>query len=246
MTKTIIEVNDLSVSINGKSILKDIQFKAEKGQVLTLLGPSGAGKSTLIRTLNGLQDLSSGEILFYDDISKGHLAQHSGMVFQHFNLFKNLTAIENVASPAWLSGELTKKEALTKAHVLLKQLNVDQQAQQYPASLSGGQKQRVGIARALMTNAPILLLDEPTSALDPESIQEVLLAIADIIKATDKTVILVTHELRFAKQISDKIIFMYDGQIIANETTNAFFGAQTNQHIQNFLQSENAENIRYA
>jgi len=246
MTKTIIEVNDLSVNINGKAILKDIQFKAEKGQVLTLLGPSGAGKSTLIRTLNGLQNLSSGEILFYDDIKKGDLAQHSGMVFQHFNLFKNLTAIENVASPAWLSGELTKKEALTKAHVLLKQLNVDQQAQQYPASLSGGQKQRVGIARALMTNAPILLLDEPTSALDPESIQEVLLAIADIIKATDKTVILVTHELRFAKQISDKIIFMYDGQIIANETTNAFFGAQTNQHIQNFLQSENAENIRYA
>lgn len=246
MTKTIIEVNDLSVSINGKSILKDIQFKAERGQVLTLLGPSGAGKSTLIRTLNGLQDLSSGEILFYDDISKGHLAQHSGMVFQHFNLFKNLTAIENVASPAWLSGEVTKKEALAKAHVLLKQLNVDQQAQQYPVSLSGGQKQRVGIARALMTNAPILLLDEPTSALDPESIQEVLLAIADIIQATDKTIILVTHELRFAKQISDKIIFMYDGQIIANETTNAFFGAQTNQHIQKFLQSENAENIRYA
>ncbi|ADG39983.1 MULTISPECIES: amino acid ABC transporter ATP-binding protein [Leuconostoc] len=246
MTKTIIEVNDLSVNINGKAILKDIQFKAEKGQVLTLLGPSGAGKSTLIRTLNGLQNLSSGEILFYDDIKKGDLAQHSGMVFQHFNLFKNLTAIENVASPAWLSGELTKKEALTKAHVLLKQLNVDQQAQQYPASLSGGQKQRVGIARALMTNAPILLLDEPTSALDPESIQEVLLAIADIIKATDKTVILVTHELRFAKQISDKIIFMYDGQIIANEPTHEFFSTQSNQHIQNFLQSENTENIHYA
>lgn len=228
-----IQYKNVSVTIKNskrdKHILNNIAFNFDKGKVLAILGPSGAGKSTLIRTLNGLQAISDGEIVPNDP-------EQTAMVFQHFNLFLNLTAIENIAAPLYLTDKMPKKKALKRAAQLLEQFNLSAISNQYPISLSGGQKQRVGILRALITESSILLLDEPTSALDPESVKEVLTMIEETVKLDKKTIVLVTHEIEFARHIADQVLFLVDGGVAAYETAENFFDTQqTNPRIRNFL-----------
>lgn len=207
-----------------KEVLHEVSFDIPTAQVLTILGPSGAGKSTLIRTLNGLQPVTTGSV--------PDLAGQTAMVFQHFNLFANLTALDNVASPLYLTGQQSKAVARERAMTLLEKFNLAGVATQYPSSLSGGQKQRIGILRALITEAPVLLLDEPTSALDPESIREV----TDMITEVAKLIILVTHDIAFARDISDDVLLLADGRVQAFERADDFFAPeQQNTAITAFL-----------
>lgn len=211
-----------------KEVLHEVSFDIPTAQVLTILGPSGAGKSTLIRTLNGLQPVTTGSVT--------DLAGQTAMVFQHFNLFANLTALDNVASPLYLTGQQAKAAARERAMTLLEKFNLAGVATQYPSSLSGGQKQRIGILRALITEAPVLLLDEPTSALDPESIREVTDMITEVAKLPNRTIILVTHDIAFARDISDDVLLLADGRVQAFERADDFFASeQQNTAITAFL-----------
>ncbi|MCA1355776.1 amino acid ABC transporter ATP-binding protein [Weissella cibaria] len=211
-----------------KEVLHEVSFDIPTAQVLTILGPSGAGKSTLIRTLNGLQPVTTGSV--------PDLAGQTAMVFQHFNLFANLTALDNVASPLYLTGQQAKAAARERAMTLLEKFNLAGVATQYPSSLSGGQKQRIGILRALITEAPVLLLDEPTSALDPESIREVTDMITEVAKLPNRTIILVTHDIAFARDISDDVLLLADGRVQAFERADDFFASeQQNTAITAFL-----------
>ncbi|MCT0001095.1 ATP-binding cassette domain-containing protein [Weissella cibaria] len=211
-----------------KEVLHEVSFDIPTAQVLTILGPSGAGKSTLIRTLNGLQPVTTGSV--------PDLAGQTAMVFQHFNLFANLTALDNVASPLYLTGQQSKAVARERAMTLLEKFNLAGVATQYPNSLSGGQKQRIGILRALITEAPVLLLDEPTSALDPESIREVTDMITEVAKLPNRTIILVTHDIAFARDISDDVLLLADGRVQAFERADDFFAPeQQNTDITAFL-----------
>lgn len=211
-----------------KEVLHEVSFDIPTAQVLTILGPSGAGKSTLIRTLNGLQPVTTGSV--------PDLAGQTAMVFQHFNLFANLTALDNVASPLYLTGQQSKVVARERAMTLLEKFNLAGVATQYPSSLSGGQKQRIGILRALITEAPVLLLDEPTSALDPESIREVTDMITEVAKLPNRTIILVTHDIAFARDISDDVLLLADGRVQAFERAEDFFAPeQQNTDITAFL-----------
>jgi len=211
-----------------KEVLHEVSFDIPTAQVLTILGPSGAGKSTLIQTLNGLQPVTTGSV--------PDLAGQTAMVFQHFNLFANLTALDNVASPLYLTGQQSKAVARERAMTLLEKFNLAGVATQYPSSLSGGQKQRIGILRALITEAPVLLLDEPTSALDPESIREVTDMITEVAKLPNRTIILVTHDIAFARDISDDVLLLADGRIQAFESADDFFAPeQQNTAITAFL-----------
>ena len=211
-----------------KEVLHEVSFDIPTAQVLTILGPSGAGKSTLSRTLNGLQTVTTGSV--------PDLAGQTAMVFQHFNLFANLTALDNVASPLYLTGQQSKAAAREQAMTLLEKFNLAGVATQYPSSLSGGQKQRIGILRALITEAPVLLLDEPTSALDPESIREVTDMITEVAKLPNRTIILVTHDIAFARDISDDVLLLADGRVQAFERADDFFAPeQQNTAITAFL-----------
>ncbi|KIU25541.1 amino acid ABC transporter ATP-binding protein [Weissella cibaria] len=211
-----------------KEVLHEVSFDIPTAQVLTILGPSGAGKSTLIRTLNGLQPVTTGSV--------PDLAGQTAMVFQHFNLFANFTALDNVASPLYLTGQQSKAAARERAMTLLEKFNLSGVATQYPSSLSGGQKQRIGILRALITEAPVLLLDEPTSALDPESIREVTDMITEVAKLPNRTIILVTHDIAFARDISDGVLLLADGRVQAFERADDFFAPeQQNTAITAFL-----------
>lgn len=211
-----------------KEVLHAVSFDIPTAQVLTILGPSGAGKSTLIRTLNGLQPVTTGSV--------PDLTGQTAMVFQHFNLFTNLTALDNVASPLYLTGQQSKVAARERAMALLEKFNLAGVATQYPSSLSGGQKQRIGILRALITEAPVLLLDEPTSALDPESIREVTDMITEVAKLPNRTIILVTHDIAFARDISDDVLLLADGRVQAFEHADDFFAPeQQNTDITEFL-----------
>lgn len=203
-----------------KEVLHEVSFDIPTAQVLTILGPFGAGKSTLVRTLNGLQPGTTGSV--------PDLAGQTAMVFQHFNLFANLTALDNVAPPLYLTGQQSK--------ALLKKFNLAGVATQYPSSLSGGRKQRIRILRALLTEAPVLLFDEPTSALDPESIREVTDMITEVAKLPNRTIILVTHDIAFARDISDDVLLLADGRVQTFERADDFFAPeQQNTKITAFL-----------
>lgn len=203
-----------------KEVLHEVSFDIPTAQVLTILGPFGAGKSTLVRTLNGLQPVTTGSV--------PDLAGQTAMVFQHFNLFANLTALDNVAPPLYLTGQQSK--------ALLEKFNLAGVATQYPSSLSGGRKQRIGILRALLTEAPVLLFDEPTSALDPESIREVTDMITEVAKLPNRTIILVTQDIAFARDISDDVLLLADGRVQTFERADDFFAPeQQNTKITAFL-----------
>ena len=238
-----IKVENLKLSFGKNEVLKGINFKIEKGQVISIIGPSGSGKSTFLRSLNFLETASSGTITFGNetfDLSKinkkdiNKLRKNTTMVFQNYNLFKNKTALENVIEGLLIVKKINRDEATKIGLKMLEKVGLKDKAEFYPNQLSGGQQQRVGIARAVAMSPEVILLDEPTSALDPELIGEVLKVIKDMVKE-NMTMIIVTHEMQFAREVSDYIVFVDGGTIIAEGKPEEIFVNSQNQRLQNFL-----------
>ncbi|WP_125579354.1 amino acid ABC transporter ATP-binding protein [Lacticaseibacillus suibinensis] len=240
MTEPIIEVRNLKKTFGTHEVLSDINFAVEKGQVISIIGRSGSGKSTLLRNINLLETPTSGDILFHgesilaDKFDLPLYRAHVGMVFQSFNLFNNLTVLQNV-----MVGQQTvlKRDADTaKKHALelLAQVGMDPYINAKPSQLSGGQEQRVAIARAEAMDPEVLLFDEPTSALDPEMVDDVLNAMTALAH-TGLTMIIVTHEMAFARDVSDKVVFMNQGVIAESGTPDELFGHPQKPETQEFL-----------
>lgn len=238
----VIELRHVNKHFGSLHVLKDINLKVNKGEVVVILGPSGSGKSTLCRTINRLETIDDGEILIegkpLPDGGK-QLAQvrsHIGMVFQSFNLFAHKTILQNVTMGPVEILHTPKKEAEKEAMDLLKRVGVDSQADKVPAQLSGGQQQRAAIARSLAMHPTAMLFDEPTSALDPEMINEVLEVMTDLARE-GMTMVIVTHEMNFARRVADRVIFMADGSIIEENTPDAFFTNPSSDRAKEFLSS---------
>jgi putative lysine transport system ATP-binding protein len=242
MTQAILEIKHLKKSFGANQVLKDISLTVHKGEVISIIGSSGSGKSTFLRSINLLEEPSGGEILFHGQnvLEKGYdlttYREKLGMVFQSFNLFENLNVLENaiVAQTTVLKRSRTEAEAIAKEN-----LNKVGMTEQYwtakPKQLSGGQKQRVAIARALSVNPEAMLFDEPTSALDPEMVGEVLKTMKELAK-TGLTMLIVTHEMEFAKEVSDRIIFMDQGVIAEQGTPQEIFENPKEERTKTFLQ----------
>jgi ABC-type polar amino acid transport system ATPase subunit len=239
----IIETKGVKVNFGDFWALKGIDMKVTRGEIIVVLGPSGSGKSTFIRTLNRLQPHSAGTIqidgvTIDDDTTVSDLKKirsEVGFVFQQFNLFPHLTIMENITlAPMKVKG-ISKKEAETKALELLDRVGIPEQAYKYPSGLSGGQQQRVAIARALAMDPKIMLFDEPTSALDPEMIKEVLDVMVDLAKE-DVTMIVVTHEMGFAKEVADRVILFDEGMLIEENTPDIFFDNPEHERTKLFLE----------
>lgn len=238
----IIKVEDLHKNFGKIKAIDGISATFKKGEVSVILGPSGCGKSTFLRCLNLMDKPSSGKIYFKDKevtsllTNINEIRKDMMMVFQSFNLFNNLNILENLTiGPIKLKG-ISKQEAKENAYRLLKRVNLENKANDYPSSLSGGQKQRVAIMRALSMNPEIILFDEPTSALDPEMINEVLNLIKDLARE-DITMIIVTHELGFAKEVADKVIFLDEGKIIEENNPKELFENPKSERLKTFLAS---------
>ena len=221
-------------------VLRDIELRVAKGERIVICGPSGSGKSTLIRCVNRLEEHQSGHLTvdgieLTDDVKAiDAVRRNVGMVFQQFNLFPHLTVLENLTLAQMWVGKMPKKEAEDKAMTQLKRVRIAEQAQKYPLQLSGGQQQRVAIARALCLTPKIMLFDEPTSALDPEMINEVLEVMVDLAKQ-GITMLCVTHEMGFARQAADRVIFMDQGQIVEQNTPTEFFHHPKTDRAKDFL-----------
>lgn len=220
-------------------VLRDINFAVDEGEVVVVCGPSGSGKSTMIRTINQLEPIDGGELVvdgikLSDGRIKYDLLKRVGMVFQHFNLFPHKTALENITlAPIQVKG-MRKDEANQLGLQLLERVGIPEKAHAYPDHLSGGQKQRVAIARGLAMNPKIMLFDEPTSALDPEMIREVLDVMRDL-ASSGMTMIIVTHEMGFAREVAGRIVFLAEGQIIEEAPPAVFFTAPKSERTQLFL-----------
>ena len=221
--KTMVHVENLKKNFGKLEVLKDISVDIAEGEVVVLLGPSGSGKSTFLRCLNQLEVATAGKILVDgNDVTDKHIdinkvRENIGMVFQHFNLFDHKTVLENIMMAPVELKKMTKEEAKEKGLQLLKRVGMDSKADCYPSQISGGQKQRVAIARALAMNPKIMLFDEPTSALDPEMVGEVL-AVMKELASEGMTMVVVTHEIGFAREVADRVIFMDDGYIVEQGT----------------------------
>jgi len=235
-----IHVKNLKKNFGELEVLKGIDEHITKGEVVVIIGPSGSGKSTFLRCLNLLEEPTSGEIIFEGnnltdkktDINK--IRQKMGMDFQSFNLFPHKTVLDNITlSPIKVKG-LTKDEAVKIAMNLLKRVGLEDKANAYPASLSGGQKQRIAIARALAMGPDVMLFDEPTSALDPEMVGEVL-AVMKSLASEGMTMVVVTHEMGFAREVGDRILFMDEGKILEEGTPEELFGSPKNSRTIDFL-----------
>ena len=238
---TVLQVNNIKKGFGSTDVLKGVSFSLEKGQVLTIIGSSGSGKTTLLRCLNFLETPDGGEILVNgkvltsqneDDIRQNRL--HFGLVFQNFNLFPQYTVLENVTLAPRLLKQGSIDEINRKARTLLEQVGLSQKANAYPYQLSGGQQQRTAIARALALNPEVLCFDEPTSALDPELTGEVLRVIRNL-KQRGNTMIVVTHEMEFAKSVSDVVIYMADGVIEEMGTPEEVFDNPRSEKLRAFL-----------
>ncbi len=236
-----INVKKLNKSFGELHILKDINETIEKGEKVVIVGPSGSGKSTFLRCLNLMEIPTSGEILFEGtDITKASvnevnlLRRKMGMVFQHFNLFPHLTIRKNITLAPVKLGIMTQEEADKRAEELLKKVGLADKAEQYPAQLSGGQKQRIAIARSLAMNPEVMLFDEPTSALDPEMVGEVLNLMKELAQ-DGMTMIVVTHEMGFAREVASRVMFMDDGRIVEQAAPEKFFGSPENPRLREFL-----------
>ncbi|MCE4050515.1 MULTISPECIES: amino acid ABC transporter ATP-binding protein [Bacillaceae] len=235
-----LKVTNLKKSYGNLEVLKSIDVQVQEGEVVCLIGPSGSGKSTLLRCLNMLEEVTSGEVVVNDqkltdkntDINK--VRENIGMVFQHFNLFPNLSVLENITLAPVELKKATKAEAKEKALQLLDRVGLKDKAPENPAKLSGGQKQRVAIARALAMNPDIMLFDEPTSALDPEMVGEVLNVIKQLAQE-GMTMVIVTHEMGFAREVADRVIFMDGGYIVEQGTPQEIFGNPQNERTKDFL-----------
>lgn len=235
-----IKVDHLSKSFGALTVLKDISLEIAKGEVVALIGPSGSGKSTLLRCLNLLEAPTAGHVFINDvDITaKGanvtKIRENAGMVFQHFNLFPHMTVMENMTYAPVQVKKLDKETAKSKAMALLKQVGLEEKANDYPATLSGGQKQRVAIARALAMEPEIMLFDEPTSALDPEMVKEVLQVIQSLAE-TKITMVIVTHEMGFARTVADRVCFLDAGTLVEVAPPEQFFTQPKSERAQTFL-----------
>ncbi|MGX7076005.1 amino acid ABC transporter ATP-binding protein [Globicatella sanguinis] len=221
--------------------LKNINLKIDTREVVVLIGPSGSGKSTLLRTINGLETIDSGE-LWVDDtqlntpkIDLKNIRKHIGMVFQHFELYPHMTVLENITLAPTKVLKKSKAEAEKLAKELLDQVGMLDKIDSYPTMISGGQKQRVAIARAMAMKPNIMLFDEPTSALDPEMVGEVLEVMNSVAKAAGITLVVVTHEMGFAKEVSDRVIFMDQGEIVEDSPSDDFFAQPKEERAVQFL-----------
>lgn len=233
-----IKLEHIYKSFHHTTILNDINLEIKDGEIISIIGPSGSGKSTILRIINHLIRPDTGKVYYNNQCITDKNAQKirlkMGMVFQHFELFPHKTVLENITLAPVVHKILTKTEAETKAKELLKMVDLENKIYDYPNTLSGGQKQRVAIARMLAMNPEVMLFDEPTSALDPEMVKDIL----DIIKTiatSGKTIIIVTHEINFAKNISDRILFMDHGHILKFATPDKIFNHNDNERINNFL-----------
>ena len=236
-----ISVKGLIKSFGDLEVLKGISTNVDAGQVIAVIGPSGSGKSTFLRCLNKLEEPTGGtvEIAGFNITDKKAdiraARQEIGMVFQHFHLFPHLTVLGNLTyAPMKVKGE-TKAQAEEKARTLLKRVGLSEKADSYPASLSGGQKQRVAIARALAMEPKLMLFDEPTSALDPEMVKEVLDVMKDLAKS-GMTMIVVTHEMGFAREVADRVLFLDQGKLVEEGTPDEFFGNPKTDRARDFLE----------
>ena len=235
-----IKINNLHKSFGDLKVIKGIDLQINKGEIVVIVGPSGSGKSTVLRCMNLLEEPTQGEIVFdgksitSKKVNIDEVRQNIGMVFQHFNLFPNMTILDNITLAPIKIKKISKEDANKKAETLLDRVGLIDKKDAYPSQLSGGQKQRIAIARALAMEPKMMLFDEPTSALDPEMVKEVL----DVIKelANDgMTMAIVTHEMGFAKEVADRVIFVDEGKIIEEDTPENVFNNPTNERTKEFL-----------
>ena len=235
-----IHITNVNKWYGHNHVLNDITEHVQRGEVVVVCGPSGSGKSTLIRTLNRLEPIQSGRIevdgqdIYEKKLDLNRFRSHIGFVFQQFNLFPHLTALENCALAPVQLLRLSRKEAEQRALALLERVGLAQKANAYPSELSGGQQQRVAIARALAMQPPLMLFDEPTSALDPEMVGEVLLVMRDLARE-GMTMVCVTHEMGFAREVADRILFMDAGKVLERGTPEEFFERPQHARAQKFL-----------
>lgn len=239
-TPNLIEIKGLHKSFGKNEVLKGLDIEIKKGEVVVMIGPSGSGKSTFLRTMNLLETPTKGDVYFEGtniadkatDVFKHR--EKMGMVFQQFNLFPNLTVLDNLTLAPVNTGKLTKEAAKEVAIALLDKVGLSDKVEAYPQSLSGGQQQRVAIARALAMNPDVMLFDEPTSALDPEMVGDVLSVMKNLAK-DGMTMVIVTHEMGFAKEVADRVIFMADGKIVESGEPKAIFDNPQELRTQEFL-----------
>lgn len=236
----ILEVKELTMSFAKEDVLKGINLSIGKGEVVVIIGASGAGKSTLLRCLNRLETPTGGDILFHGEslVSAGHnlysLREKMGMVFQQFNLFNNKNVLDNITLAPIKVKKMSKKDAEAEAMKLLDRVGLTDKAMAYPSQLSGGQRQRIAIVRALAMSPDVMLFDEPTSALDPEMVGEVLDVMRKLAES-GMTMVVVSHEMGFAKQVANRIIFMNDGIIAEDGTPDEIFNNPKNERLKDFL-----------
>ncbi len=238
---SIVEFRNVTKTFGAVVVLREVDLNIDKGEVVVLIGPSGSGKSTLLRCINALEEINGGDLVV-DDISVKagrsqvrHIRQEAGMVFQQFNLFPQMTALENVAfGPRRVRG-VSRAEALEQARALLAKVGLAERGHHYPSELSGGQQQRVAIARALAVKPKLMLFDEPTSALDPELRHEVL-RVMQALAEEGMTMIVVTHEMAFARQVGTRLIFMEDGKISVDGNPATLLANPENPRLREFLQ----------
>ena len=235
-----IDVKNLSKSFGNHLVLDDISEHIHPGEKVVIIGPSGSGKSTFLRCLNLMEYPTSGVITF-DGVETTNpktnidlVRQQMGMVFQHFNLFPNMTILKNITLAPVRTKRMTKAEAEQKAMQLLRRVGLEDKANAYPSQLSGGQKQRIAIVRALAMDPKVILFDEPTSALDPEMVGEVL-AVMKELAAEGMTMVVVTHEMGFAREVSDRVMFMDEGKIVEQGSPNEIFGQPQHPRLKEFL-----------
>ena len=227
MSQTILKMTDIVKDFGDLRVVKGVSLTVSKGETIAIIGPSGSGKSTLLRCINGLNKVTSGTI---------ELNGETGMVFQHFNLFPHMTCLENITYAPVKVRNMDRDEAKRRAMELLKMVGLETKADVYPAHISGGQKQRVAIARALAMNPDLMLFDEPTSALDPEITGEVLNVMKKLAEE-HTTMIVVTHEMGFAREVADRVIFMNDGEIVEEGRPEEIFNNPKSERLKAFLKS---------
>ncbi|MDM8356696.1 amino acid ABC transporter ATP-binding protein [Pandoraea communis] len=235
-----IEITNVHKRFGSEEVLKGISMRIAEGEVVCLIGPSGSGKSTILRCINGLETYDSGQIRILGEVvdaqksSINKLRRKIGMVFQRFNLFPHRTVLENVMEGPVQVNKIAKGEAMTRASALLEQVGLKEKLRNYPAQLSGGQQQRVAIARSLAMDPRAILFDEPTSALDPERVGEVLQVMRSLANK-GMTMVVVTHEMQFAKEVADRVCFLYDGKILEEGPPSQVLGNPREERTREFL-----------
>jgi glutamate transport system ATP-binding protein len=238
--RALVELDQVKKSFGDNVVLNDVNLTVERGSAIVIAGPSGSGKSTMLRCVNGLEPIDSGEVRFdgtavdYSGKALSRLRADIGMVFQQFNLFPHMTVLDNVVLGPVKSKGVSRDEAVERARRLLERVGIPEKAEEYPADLSGGQQQRVAIARALAMEPKLMLFDEPTSALDPEMIREVLDVMRQLAR-DGMTMLVVTHEMGFAREVCDRIVFIDDGEIVEEGPPDEFFSSAKSPRAKEFV-----------